>query len=531
MLATAPGLFLAEATAADFERFAARHGWRYESADEHARRFRAFRDNARFIDAHNARADVSFRLGMNLWGDRTLDEIGALGRGPESAAAMLQVATSALIAAGERVPTRQRPPLVGKGTDGGKGGGKDAKRARVKIAPNANRDLSSKEDEDPEIPPVELYLPSDAPPPPETLDWREKGVTSDVYNQGECGACYAIVTAGAVEAAAAIGSGAALVPLSPQSIVDCSGNVSQARDVIDSGNHGCIGGGIVRRWRSPLPALAGPARCSPRAAACSFNYVLKNGGVVSEEAYPSHLDEAPPANCSFSRADVAGAIGAYVNVSANATLLAYALAQVTRDDRAPHRSLHPQRARIASRHVSPTRAPSTCQNPVATSVHAHERSFLFYESVRRDAAEIVPRSRRGGARDLHPRPARRAQGVYVSERCPAEVTHGVLLVGVGEERGRRYWTLKNSWSEFWGEGGYMRIAREPAGMCGLGTEAYYPLLRNAGGAPAATAGTPTRSADASTSAGVEGLAASLRGSGVDNDAATRWRASATTTSR
>ena len=337
MLATAPALFLAEATVADFERHAARHGWRYESADEHARRFRAFRDNARFIDAHNARADVSFRLGMNLWGDRTLDEIGALGRGSESAAAMLQVATSALIAAGERVPTRQRPPLVGKGTDGGKGGGKDAKRARVKIAPNANRDLSSKEDENPEIPPVELYLPSDAPPPPETLDWREKGVTSDVYNQGECGACYAIVTAGAVEAAAAIGSGAALVPLSPQSIVDCSGNVSQARDVIDSGNHGCIGGGIVRRWRSPLPALAGPARCSPRAAACSFNYVLKNGGVVSEEAYPSHLDEAPPANCSFSRADVAGAIGAYVNVSANATLLAYALAQVTRGDRAPHR--------------------------------------------------------------------------------------------------------------------------------------------------------------------------------------------------
>ena len=117
----------------------------------------------------------------------------------------------------------------------------------------------------------------------------------------------------------------------------------------------------------------------------------------------------------------------------------------------------------------------------------------------------------------------------MSERCPAEVTHGVLLVGVGEERGRRYWTLKNSWSEFWGEGGYMRIAREPAGMCGLGTEAYFPLLRNAGGAPtAAGSGTPTRGAgDASTgAAGVEGLAASLRGSGVDNVAAARWRASA-----
>jgi hypothetical protein len=223
---------------------------------------------------------------------------------------MLQVAASARLAAGERVPPRQRPPRKGGGK--GKGGGKDAKRARVKIAPGANHDLSSEADENPEVPPVALSLPPDAPPPPETLDWREKGVTSEVANQGECGACYAIVTAGAVEAAAAIGSGAALVPLSPQSIVDCSGNVSTAPDVIDAGNHGCVGGGIVR----------------------SFNYVLKNGGVVSEEAYPSHLDEAPPANCTFSRADVAGAIAAYVNVSANATLLA-----------APRARARPPRAR------------------------------------------------------------------------------------------------------------------------------------------------------------------------------------------
>ena len=79
----------------------------------------------------------------------------------------------------------------------------------------------------------------------------------------------------------------------------------------------------------------------------------------------------------------------------------------------------------------------------------------------------------------------------------------------------------------------MRIAREPAGMCGLGTEAYFPLLRNAGGAPtAAGSGTPTRGGDVSTgAAGVEGLAASLRGSGVDNDPAARWRASASSTSR
>lgn len=58
-----------------------------------------------------------------------------------------------------------------------------------------------------------------------------------------------------------------------------------------------------------------------------------------------------------------------------------------------------------------------------------------------------------------------------------QVTHGVLLVGMGETDEReRYWIVKNSWSEFWGEDGYMRIAREPAEMCGIGSEAYFPVL-------------------------------------------------------
>ena len=187
------------------------------------------------------------------------------------------------------------------------------------------------------------------------------------------------MTAGAVEAAAAIGSGAALVPLSPQSIVDCSGNASVGASARDAGNHGCVGGGIVR----------------------GFNYALRNGGVATEEAYPDRLEENAPGNCSYARADVAGRISGYVNVSANATLLRYAVAQ----------------------------------NPVATAVDAHHRSFLFYES-----------------------------GVYRSAECTQEVTHGVLVVGYGtDDDGTPYFVLKNSWSEFWGDDGYMRIAATPEG--------------------------------------------------------------------
>ena len=62
-------------------------------------------------------------------------------------------------------------------------------------------------------------------------------------------------------------------------------------------------------------------------------------------------------------------------------------------------------------------------------------------------------------------------GIIDSPSCGTNLDHGVLIVGYGEENGVKYWLLKNSWSQTWGEQGYFRILRSDStndpGICGI----------------------------------------------------------------
>ncbi|RZC34145.1 Peptidase C1 and/or Inhibitor I29 domain containing protein [Asbolus verrucosus] len=68
-------------------------------------------------------------------------------------------------------------------------------------------------------------------------------------------------------------------------------------------------------------------------------------------------------------------------------------------------------------------------------------------------------------------------GIYYNPDCnPDFLTHAVVVVGYGTEDGQDYWIVRNSYTDSWGDHGYIKMARNRDNNCGIASVASYPTL-------------------------------------------------------
>jgi C1A family cysteine protease len=118
---------------------------------------------------------------------------------------------------------------------------------------------------------------------PDSLDWSERGATTPVKDQGQCGSCWAFSTTGAVEGVVFIKRKQSL-SLSEQQLVDCS---------FPEQNQGCDGGLMDN----------------------GFQYVVDNHGLCTEQSYPYVAQEE--GTCSANKCTDVVQISGFVDVAQN----------------------------------------------------------------------------------------------------------------------------------------------------------------------------------------------------------------------
>jgi len=65
--------------------------------------------------------------------------------------------------------------------------------------------------------------------------------------------------------------------------------------------------------------------------------------------------------------------------------------------------------------------------------------------------------------------------VTIVESGIDDLDHSVLAVGYGTMRDQPYWIVKNSWSTYWGNNGYVLMSQKD-NNCGVATSPTYVLM-------------------------------------------------------
>jgi len=147
----------------------------------------------------------------------------------------------------------------------------------------------------------------------------------------------------------------------------------------------------------------------------AYEYIIKAGGLADEEEYGHYLSQ--DGKCKAKDVEKVVKLKGFVNVT----------------------SKSPKALKVAL----------FKNGPVTVAIDASHKSFTFYSN-----------------------------GIYFEPTCGNEVDnldHQVLVVGYGKLYGQPYWLVKNSWSTYWGNDGYILMSQKD-NNCGVMTIPTYPII-------------------------------------------------------
>lgn len=231
------------------------------------------------------------------------------------------------------------------------------------------------------------------------VDWRTKGAVSSVKDQKHCGSCWAFSAAGNIEGQWAI-AGNKLISLSEQELVSC-----------DYTSSGCQGGLMDS----------------------AFKWLMsdRKGTIMSEENYPYVSGDGTTRPCAH---------------------LCRGLKDPATDTWCSQMCYNEQ--------GKPLCTPELCDCSPRSNITA--ATITGYKDLPKNEDQLKTwLSTHGPIAIGVAVPLGRVWQGYtggIMSNCPSSMpNHGVLLVGSGNDNGKEYWIVKNSWGASWGEKGYIRL--------------------------------------------------------------------------
>ncbi|XP_036375314.1 cathepsin L1-like [Megalops cyprinoides] len=145
----------------------------------------------------------------------------------------------------------------------------------------------------------------------------------------------------------------------------------------------------------------------------AYMYIMQNGGIQTEASYPYVMEER---SCAANRSENAVSVKDWKYVPPG-------------DEQAFEDAL-------------------VTIGPIAVVIDTTTRNFQFYR-----------------------------KGVFYDPKCSIwKQAHAVVLIGFGTEGSEEFWTIKNSWGIYWGEEGYMRLAKNRQRHCGISQYGVVPFV-------------------------------------------------------